>query len=51
MLCTQGKAVIRDTAREEAIPVDRGTSLAIPAAVKKYSIEGTATLYKAAVPL
>lgn len=51
MICTGGKAVIRDITREEIISVGRGTSLVIPAAVKKYFIEGSATLYKAAVPV
>jgi mannose-6-phosphate isomerase class I len=51
MICTRGEAVIRDITREEIISVGRGTSLVIPAAVKKYCIEGSATLYKAAVPV
>jgi mannose-6-phosphate isomerase len=51
MLCTQGTAVITDTTRGEAISVNRGISLAIPAAVGKYCIEGDATLFKAAVPV
>jgi len=51
MICTQGQAVIRDIANQEKIAIGRGTSLAIPAAVKKYCIDGSATLYKAAVPV
>ena len=50
MICTRGEAVVRDITREEIISVGRGTSLVIPADVKKYYIEGSATLYKAAVP-
>lgn len=51
MMCTRGEAVIRDYTREEIISVRRGISLVIPAAVKKYCIEGSATLYKAAIPV
>jgi mannose-6-phosphate isomerase len=51
MLCTRGEAVIRNIARQEVVSVGRGTSVLIPAAVKKYRIEGNATLYKAAVPV
>jgi mannose-6-phosphate isomerase len=51
MICTRGEAIIRHTPGDEAIVVSRGTSLAIPAAVKKYRIQGSATLYKAAVPV
>jgi mannose-6-phosphate isomerase len=51
MICTRGQAVIKDIANQETIAIGRGTSVAIPAAVKKYCIEGSATLYKAAVPV
>ena len=50
MLCTRGEAVITNITKGEHIPVVRGTSLVIPADVKKYCLEGNATLYKAAVP-
>ena len=50
MICTEGEAIFGDIDREEKISCDRGTSVIIPAAVKRYKIEGSATLYKATVP-
>jgi mannose-6-phosphate isomerase len=49
LICTEGTAVIRIDAGD-ALPLTRGGSLLIPAAVKGYRIEGTGTLFKAAVP-
>lgn len=51
MICTHGEATITDLKTDDAIRLNRGTSLIIPAAVEKYHIEGNATLYKAAVPV
>jgi mannose-6-phosphate isomerase len=51
MICTQGDAVISNMASADTILLGRGTSVMIPAAVKNYRIEGSATLYKAAVPI
>jgi mannose-6-phosphate isomerase len=51
MICTHGEATITDLKTDDAIRLNRGTSVIIPAAVEKYRIEGDATLYKAAVPV
>ncbi|MGD2272398.1 MAG: mannose-6-phosphate isomerase, class I [Desulfobacterales bacterium] len=51
IICTRGDAVINNMAGAETISLKRGTSVMIPAAVKSYRIEGSATLYKAAVPI
>jgi len=51
ILCTDGEAVITEIGRNSAIPLLKGTSVVIPAAVERYSIHGAATLYKAAVPV
>ncbi len=51
MICTQGKAVIKNLATEEIVTLNRGASVIVPAAVKKYRIAGSATLYKAATPI
>ncbi len=50
ILCTDGKALIRDIDNNIAIDLDRGVSVVIPAGVKNYTINGKATLYKASVP-
>lgn len=51
LLCTDGKATITDLGKNDKVVIDRGKSVIIPAVVKKYSVQGNATLYKAAVPL
>jgi mannose-6-phosphate isomerase len=51
ILCTDGKASISDVGMKENIPLTKGTSIIIPSSVKKYKIEGKATLYKASVPV
>jgi len=50
LLCTDGKATITDLGKNDKVVVDRGKSIIIPAIVKKYSIQGNAIFYKAAVP-
>lgn len=50
LLCTDGKATIIDLGENDKVVVDRGKSIIIPAIVKKYSIQGNAIFYKAAVP-
>ncbi len=50
MTCTEGKAEITDVATAEVLPVTRGSSVLVPAMVEEVSMEGNATLYKAAVP-
>ena len=51
LLCTDGEAIITDLGNNDKLAFDRGKSIIIPSAVKKYCIEGNATLYKAAVPV
>jgi mannose-6-phosphate isomerase len=50
LLCTDGKATITDLGENHKVVIDRGKSIIIPAIVKKYSIQGNAAFYKAAVP-
>jgi mannose-6-phosphate isomerase len=51
ILCADGKASVTDININENITLTRGTSVIIPSSVKKYKIEGKATLYKASVPV
>jgi mannose-6-phosphate isomerase len=51
MICTRGKATIKDLGDGETTDLTRGISIVVPSAVKQYRVEGDATLYKAAVPL
>ncbi len=50
LICTDGNAKITDFGKDDKMIVTKGMSIIIPAAVEKYTIEGEATLYKAAVP-
>jgi len=47
-ICTHGEANISDS---ESVSIKKGDAVIIPAAVKQYVVEGSATLYKAAVNL
>jgi mannose-6-phosphate isomerase class I len=40
-----------DIGKNHELSIDKGKSILIPACVKKYSIQGNAVFYKAAVPL
>ena len=51
ILCTDGKAFIKDISAHENITLTKGTSVIIPSSVNKYRIEGKGTLYKASVPV
>ena len=51
LLCTAGSSVITETDGETALPLEKGTSVLIPAALSRYEITGEATIFKAAVPL
>ena len=51
LLCIDGKVMITDLGENDQVIIDRGKSILIPAGVAKYSLQGNATLYKAAVPL
>lgn len=50
LLCADGNATFFDFGENDKIDIAGGRSVIIPAIVEKYSIEGKATLYKAAVP-
>jgi mannose-6-phosphate isomerase len=51
LLCTAGKAELMDMDHKDNLSLKKGMSAIIPAAVKRYKIEGQATFYKAAVPV
>jgi mannose-6-phosphate isomerase class I len=51
VICTNGEATICDLKTGERLPMPKGRSIIVPAAVQKYRIEGSALLYKASVPL
>ena len=51
MICVEGETMITDLSSKKALPLNRGTSIIIPAAVKQYRIEGKGIIFKAAVPL
>jgi len=51
ILCADGKASVTDISINQNITLTRGTSVIIPSSVKKYKIEGKASLYKASVPV
>ena len=50
MLCTEGSASLEDIGSREIIPIKKGDSVIIPAAVTGYTATGEARIYKAAVP-
>jgi mannose-6-phosphate isomerase len=50
LLCTDGRAVIKNRGTGDVIEIKKGDSVVVPAALKRYSISGTADFYKAAVP-
>ncbi len=50
MLCTEGSASLEDTGSGEILPIKKGDSVIIPAAVTGYTATGDARVYKAAVP-
>ncbi len=51
LLCTDGKAVINQIDGAKKIQFAKGSSAIIPASAPPYTIEGSATVYKAAVPV
>ena len=51
LFCSAGSARIKSVAEKESITLNQGASAVISAAAGKYSIEGDATVYKAAVPI
>ncbi|MFC1820020.1 mannose-6-phosphate isomerase, class I [Thermodesulfobacteriota bacterium] len=51
MICTEGDARVKDNDNGDVLKVNSGMSIFIPASVKRYQIQGEATIYKASVPL
>jgi mannose-6-phosphate isomerase len=51
IICTEGEAEIKDLSEEASTKITKGASILIPAAVEQYRIAGSATLFKAAVPI
>ncbi len=50
MICTEGKATVKDRDNKDVIHLNGGVSIFVPAAVRQYIIQGKATIYKASVP-
>jgi mannose-6-phosphate isomerase len=50
LLCTQGKAVLRDPVHGEAVTLARGRAALVPAALPRYRVEGDAVVHRAGVP-
>jgi len=51
LLCTEGRAIIRDMGSDAALSLSKGASVMVPAALEQYEIQGDAFIYKASVPL
>jgi mannose-6-phosphate isomerase len=51
MICTQGEAAVYEHGKAEGLSIKKGDSLLIPASVSRYTIKGSASIYKASVPL
>ena len=51
LLCTTGAGKITDQGTGEEIALSKGRAVLVPAAVKGYTLEGEAVVYKAAVPM
>jgi len=49
-ICTKGSARIVAVESGNTVTVSRGMSFLVPASVRRYRIEGSATLYRASVP-
>jgi mannose-6-phosphate isomerase len=50
VFCTSGRAIAANPKSKATVDLSKGTSVLIPAALPRYTIEGRAVLYKAAVP-
>ncbi len=51
IICTEGHLTIADRDLQKEISLPRGASAIVPASVKRYSLKGEGTCYKAGVPL
>jgi len=50
LICLEGAARITDPGKGPCLALERGRSVIVPASVARYRMEGTATVYRAAVP-
>jgi mannose-6-phosphate isomerase class I len=50
LICLEGKGTLDDLSGSDRLPVQKGQSVFVPAAVSQYCIMGDVTLYKASVP-
>jgi mannose-6-phosphate isomerase len=50
LLCTEGRAVLRDPAHGVSVTLARGRAALVPAALPRYRVEGDAVVYRAGVP-
>ncbi len=50
LLCTEGTALITDDGSGESLPLKKGQSVVVPAAVSRYALTGQGVCYRAAVP-
>jgi mannose-6-phosphate isomerase len=50
MICTNGSAVATNLESKKTLEVQRGMSFLIPSALRRYTLEGIATVYRASVP-
>ena len=51
ILCTDGGCTISENMRSDGLDVHKGDSILVPSYVPSYSIQGSAVLFKASVPL
>jgi mannose-6-phosphate isomerase len=51
LICINGEAGIKELGKGKPLALTRGESVVVPAVVSQYQIEGSATLYRASVPL
>jgi mannose-6-phosphate isomerase len=51
MICAAGRSKITDLRTGDAVSLNRGVSVIVPAMVEQYRIHGNATIYKASVPM
>jgi mannose-6-phosphate isomerase len=50
MICTDGSATATNVESRATIELSKGVSVLVPSALRRYTVTGTATLYKASVP-
>ncbi len=50
LLCVDGSGVLASSGSDLEMPIAKGVSLLVPAAISDYTIEGPATIFRTAVP-